>query len=167
MCRRSRQRLGLRAVLCACAVLAAAIGRADSEGGQQAKSDVPASAEAPQPAVPPGNADDRGPADNRQIVPASARPAPSTTDTRIVAKVRQRPTRPAITLDDAAAIVRQSYGGNVVHRDAAPQPASDDARYRIRVDVDGRVKTVFVDPAGRILRPPPPRPQANDASADH
>ena len=128
---------------------------------------MPASAEAPQPVAPPGNADDRAPADNRQIALASARPAPSTTDTRIVAKVRQRPTRPAITLDDAAAIVRQSYGGNVVHRDAAPQPAGNDARYRIRVDVDGRVKTVFVDPAGRILKPPPPRTQANDASADH
>lgn len=166
MCRRSRQRLGLCAVLCACAALVA-VGRADSDGGQPAQSDVPASAEAPQPVAPPGNADDRAPADNRQIALASARPAPSTTDTRIAAKVRQRPTRPAITLDDAAAIVRQSYGGNVVHRAAAPQPAGDGARYRIRVDVDGRVKTVFVDPAGRVLKPPPPRTQANDASADH
>lgn len=165
MCRRSRQRLGLCAVLCACAALAAAIGRADSEGRQPAQSEVPPSAEAPQPVAPPGNADDHAPANNRHIVPASTRPAPSTTDTRIVAKVRQRPTRPAITLDDAAAIVRQSYGGNIVHRDAAPQPAGDGARYRIRVDVDGRVRTVFVDPSGRILKPP--RAQANDASADH
>ena len=167
MCRRSRQRLGLCAVLCACVALAAATGRADSEGGQRTQSEVPPSAEAPRPVAPPGNADDRAPADNRHIVPASARPAQSTTVTRIVAKVRRPAPRLTITLDDAAAIVRQSYGGNVVHRAIAAQPASDEARYRIRVDVDGRVKTVFVDPAGRILKPPPPRAQANDASADH
>lgn len=71
-----------------------------------------------------------------------------------------------ITLDDAAAIVRQSYGGQIVQRAEAPQPAKDDrpgARYRIRVDVAGRVKTVFVDQAGRIR---PPRPRDSDAPAD-
>lgn len=167
MCRRYRERLGLCAILCACAALAAAVvGQAGNERGQQAKSDVPASAEASQSVAPPNHEDDRTPADNRHIGPANARPAQSATDTRIVAKVRQRPTRPAITLDDAAAIVRQSYGGNVVHRDAAPQPAGDGARYRIRVDVDGRVKTVFVDPSGRILKPPQP-PLETHASPDH
>lgn len=71
-----------------------------------------------------------------------------------------------ITLDDAAAIVRQSYGGQIVQRAEAPQPAKNDrsgARYRIRVDVAGRVKTVFVDQAGRIRSP---RPCDSDAPAD-
>ena len=166
MCRCSRQRLGLCAVLCACAALAAAVGRAASEGGQPAQSEVPPSAEVPQAVAPPGNADDRAPADNRHIVPASTRPAQSTTGTCIVAEVRRPAPRLTITLDAAAAIVRQSYGGNVVHRDAAPQPTGDGARYRIRVDVDGRVKTVFVDPSGRILKPPHP-PLETHASADH
>lgn len=61
----------------------------------------------------------------------------------------------AISQEDAANIVRQAYGGRIV----AVVDATLDARgdggkpvhgHRIRVDVDGRVKTVFVDESGRI-----------------
>lgn len=56
---------------------------------------------------------------------------------------------------DAANIVRQAYGGRIV----AVVGATLDARseggepvhgHQVRVDVDGRVKTVFVDASGRI-----------------
>lgn len=61
----------------------------------------------------------------------------------------------ATSQEDAANIVRQAYGGRIV----AVVEATLDARgeggklmhgHRIRVDVDGRVKTVFVDASGRI-----------------
>ena len=59
-----------------------------------------------------------------------------------------------VSLEDAAAIVRQAYGGRVVST-AAATARPDRARpkepgHRVRVDVDGRVKTVFVDERGRI-----------------
>ena len=59
-----------------------------------------------------------------------------------------------VSLEDATAIVRQAYGGRVVSAAAArarPEPARrKESGYRVRVDVDGRVKTVFVDARGRI-----------------
>ena len=63
-------------------------------------------------------------------------------------------TRSRISLEDATAIVRQAYGGRVVSaasaeaRPAAKRPK--ERGHRVRVDVDGRVKTVFVDGRGRI-----------------
>ena len=60
-----------------------------------------------------------------------------------------------LSQSDAANIVRQAYGGRIV----AVVEATLDARseggepvhgHQVRVDVDGRVKTVFVDPSGRI-----------------
>lgn len=83
------------------------------------------------------------------------KPAPTT---------QQRPA--AISLQDATAIVRQAYGGRVVSATEAKAPgkpsagkgerasgADDERGYRVRVDVDGRVKTVFVDRRGRIRKP--------------
>ena len=60
-----------------------------------------------------------------------------------------------LSQSDAANIVRQAYGGRIV----AVVEATLDARseggepvhgHQVRVDVDGRVKTVFVGPSGRI-----------------
>lgn len=60
--------------------------------------------------------------------------------------------RAPISLRDAAAIVQQAYGGRVVS--AAPgarrTTAGTEPGYWIRVDVRGRIKTVFVDLRGRI-----------------
>ena len=62
--------------------------------------------------------------------------------------------RSGVSLEDATAIVRQAYGGRVVSADAAtahPAPGRPkESGHRVRVDVDGRVKTVFVDARGRI-----------------
>ena len=59
-----------------------------------------------------------------------------------------------VSLEDATAIVRQAYGGRVVSAAAAtarPERARPkESGYRVRVDIDGRVKTVFVDDRGRI-----------------
>ena len=65
-----------------------------------------------------------------------------------------------VSLEDATAIVRQAYGGRVVSAAAARArlereregraPRKQESGYRVRVDVDGRVKTVFVDARGRI-----------------
>ncbi|MDE0190288.1 MAG: hypothetical protein OXQ90_02925 [Gammaproteobacteria bacterium] len=59
-----------------------------------------------------------------------------------------------VSLEDATAIVRQAYGGRVVSAAAATaRPARSrpkESGHRVRVDVDGRVKTVFVDARGRI-----------------
>ena len=63
-----------------------------------------------------------------------------------------------ISLEDATAIVRQAYGGRVVSSSRTPaRPASarpKESGYRVRVDIDGRVKTVFVDDRGRIHEDP-------------
>ncbi len=67
--------------------------------------------------------------------------------------------RPAITIEDAAAIVLQAYGGRVVQQETL----SEERGYRIRVDVKGRVKTVFVDLSGRVREQPP---RQRDAPAD-
>lgn len=69
---------------------------------------------------------------------------------------RESPEPPAerISVKDATEIVRQAYGGRIVSADAAEaRPSPNRPRengFRIRVDVDGRVKTVFVDGRGRI-----------------
>ena len=164
MRRRSRQRprLDRVTILGACAVLAAAAlvqttGAGDRSAKPAADEAVALpSAGAPQ-AVASASMVERAPTSDssRGVAPANAGSAGSPTGTRAVAAAHRRAApRPAITLHDAAAIVRQSYGGNVVHSTAAPQPASENAagtHYRIRVDVDGRVKTVLVDQIGRIL----------------
>ncbi|MXY58685.1 MAG: hypothetical protein F4029_10010 [Gammaproteobacteria bacterium] len=69
------------------------------------------------------------------------------------------PREPArVSLEDATAIVRQAYGGRVVSssrataRPAAARPKQPG--YRVRVDIEGRVKTVFVDDRGRIHENP-------------
>lgn len=61
----------------------------------------------------------------------------------------------AISQEDAANIVRQAYGGRIVAVVQATLNTRGDSGkplhgHRIRVDVDGRVKTVFVDASGRI-----------------
>ena len=58
-----------------------------------------------------------------------------------------------VTLKDATAIVRQAYGGRVLSAEPAERRAADgkpEPGYRLRVDVEGTVKTVFVDRRGRI-----------------
>ena len=79
----------------------------------------------------------------------------------------ERAAKSRVSLEDATAIVRQAYGGRVVsaaaataRRERRQEPSAgereglvrrrEDSGYRVRVDVDGRVKTVFVDSRGRI-----------------
>ena len=59
---------------------------------------------------------------------------------------------PSISAQDAAAIVRQTYGGRVVSAVEAKRNINGEIKrgYDVRVDVEGRVKTVFVDRRGRI-----------------
>ena len=52
-----------------------------------------------------------------------------------------------VTLEDAVAIVRQAHGGRLVSAKAVSRPTRG---YRIRIDVDGRVKSLFVDAQGRM-----------------
>lgn len=74
------------------------------------------------------------PADARRPPPPDAAKAPA-------------PAREEVTVRDAMAIVRQAHGGRVV----SAQPVGEPRRgYRVRIDVDGRVKSVFVDSRGRI-----------------
>lgn len=73
---------------------------------------------------------------------------------------RGEPVEPAkrdatarVSLKDATAIVRQAYGGRVLSATEAQRRAADgksERGYRFRVDVEGTVKTVFVDSRGRI-----------------
>lgn len=64
------------------------------------------------------------------------------------------PDRPArVSLKDATAIVRQAYGGRVLSATVGQRRGADgkaERGYRLRVDVNGTVKTVFVDARGRI-----------------
>ena len=55
-----------------------------------------------------------------------------------------------VTLEDAMAIVRQAHGGRLVSAKSVRRPAPG---YRIRIDVDGRVKSLFVDAQGRMSVP--------------
>ena len=57
-----------------------------------------------------------------------------------------------ISLQDARAIVRQAYGGRIVSAIAKERTIEGDVKrgYDVRVDIEGRVKTVFVDGRGRI-----------------
>ena len=59
---------------------------------------------------------------------------------------------PSVSLRDASEIVRQAYGGRVVSATEAVRDFDDKTKrgYDVRVDVEGRVKTVFVDRRGRI-----------------
>lgn len=52
-----------------------------------------------------------------------------------------------VTLEDAVAIVRQAHGGRLVSAKSVRRPKPG---YRIRIDVDGRVKSLFVDAQGRM-----------------
>ncbi len=63
---------------------------------------------------------------------------------------RQQEAQPkgGISLEDATVIVRQAYGGRVVSATAARKDG--EPGYRVRVDVRGTVKTLFVDRRGRI-----------------
>lgn len=60
--------------------------------------------------------------------------------------------RAPISLRDAAAIVQQAYGGRVVSASQGVRRTAAGAErgYWIRVDIRGRIKTVFVDIRGRI-----------------
>ena len=52
-----------------------------------------------------------------------------------------------VTLEDAVAIVRQAHGGRLVSAQSVRRPVPG---YRIRIDVDGHVKSLFVDAQGRM-----------------
>ena len=82
----------------------------------------------------------------RKKEPSAGEPAPKDEASKPAERSR-------VSLEDAKAIVRQAYGGRVVSAAAAtarPEPARQkETGYRVRVDVDGRVKTVFVDSRGR------------------
>lgn len=93
--------------------------------------------------------EERSEQDDRQADqrPPAREPAPKDEPAKPGARTR-------VSLEDATAIVRQAYGGRVVSA-AATRARPERARrkesgYRVRVDVDGRVKTVFVDDRGRI-----------------
>ena len=89
------------------------------------------------------------------LAPASARggdaaEAPQRDEAVKPAK-RDAPAR--VSLKDATAIVRQAYGGRVLSATEAQRRDADGKSqrgYRFRVDVEGTVKTVFVDARGRI-----------------
>lgn len=69
------------------------------------------------------------------------------------AKPATRATAVRVSLKDATAIVRQAYGGRVLSATEAQRRGADgqsERGYRFRVDVEGTVKTVFVDARGRI-----------------
>ena len=65
---------------------------------------------------------------------------------------RPAESQASISLSDATAIVRQAYGGRVVSAVNGERKAEGASQrgYWVRVDVDGRVKKVFVDLRGRI-----------------
>ena len=67
---------------------------------------------------------------------------------------KEAPAKSArLSLNDATAIVLQAYGGRVLSAAAGERRAEDgttERGYRVRVDVEGTVKTVFVDRRGRI-----------------
>lgn len=121
----------------------------------------PARAEAPQAATENRSATDETPRTEQSaaalpegdiVAERPVRPAPAGR-----APAARRVREAAVTLDDAAAIVRQNYGGRIVQRARLGNGAQAHrgARFRIRVDIGGRVKTVFVDAAGRIHERPP------------
>ena len=69
------------------------------------------------------------------------------------AKPATRAPAAHVSLKDATAIVRQAYGGRVLSATEAQRRDADgqsERGYRFRVDVEGTVKTVFVDTRGRI-----------------
>ena len=69
------------------------------------------------------------------------------------AKPAERDAATRVSLKDATAIVRQAYGGRVLSATEAQRRGADgqsEPGYRFRVDVEGTVKTVFVDSRGRI-----------------
>lgn len=70
--------------------------------------------------------------------------------------------RSAITAEDAAAIVLQAYGGRIIQQ-APATSAEGKPGHRLRVDVNGRIKTVFVDVSGRLTEQPA---RQRDAPAD-
>lgn len=82
------------------------------------------------------------------------RERPETTEQAARNELSEPAQRSRVSVEDATAIVRQAYGGRVVSAGAAtarPAPGRPkESGYRVRVDVDGRVKTVFVDARGRI-----------------
>lgn len=88
-----------------------------------------------------------------EAVPAE-RDAPDAEREPPVERESPEPPVARISLKDATEIVRQAYGGRIVSADTAqarPSPnRPKESGFRIRVDVDGRVKTVFVDGRGRI-----------------
>ena len=81
---------------------------------------------------------------------AAAAEAPQRGDPAEPAK---RDAAARVSLKDATAIVRQAYGGRVLSATEAQRRDADgksERGYRFRVDVEGTVKTVFVDVRGRI-----------------
>lgn len=69
------------------------------------------------------------------------------------AEPARREAAARVSLKDATAIVRQAYGGRVLSATEAQRRDADgksERGYRFRVDVEGTVKTVFVDVRGRI-----------------
>ena len=95
------------------------------------------------------------------LAPAAARGGDALPgDAAAEAPQRGEPAKPAkrdaaarVSLKDATAIVRQAYGGRVLSATEAQRRDADgksERGYRFRVDVEGTVKTVFVDVRGRI-----------------
>ena len=85
---------------------------------------------------------------------AADAPSPDAEQAEAPAESRPAGERSRVSREDATAIVRQAYGGRVVSvapAQARPSPGREKERgFRVRVDVEGRVKTVFVDGRGRI-----------------
>ena len=134
------------AVLCACCCIAISAGPQPGTGNRDDRPDDQSGAP-PRPAAPAGER-----ADSQHDAPVPAQSAP----------LAAAQPRPAITAEDAAAIVLQAYGGRIVHQ-APATGANGEPGHRLRVDVDGRIKTVFVDAAGRLTEQPA---RQRDAPAD-
>ena len=74
-----------------------------------------------------------------------------------------------VSLEDATAIVRQAYGGRIVRRARVANIAGENeppkSGFRFRIDVQGRVKTILVDSAGRTREQTAHRPRRPRHSA--
>lgn len=87
------------------------------------------------------------------LAPVAALGGEAASGSAVASEPAKRDAAVRVSLKDATAIVRQAYGGRVLSATEAQRRGADgkpERGYRFRVDVEGNVKTVFVDTRGRI-----------------